>query len=92
MNHKMDYYVSTFEQIQERISDPQVAMTILQEIAKDSRMDRIRSEREQAVPTNQPATQKQIEFMKDLDLEIKPGLNTKDASALITEAQERRQK
>ncbi len=90
MNERINYYVSLFEEIQQKISDPQVAVAILQQIGKDNRMQAIQSEMANENSKSQPATAKQLGFLKDLGVEVKPGLSSKEASALIKEAQESR--
>ncbi len=88
MNDTITYYVSLFEQIQQKQRDPQVAIAIMQQIGKDNRMQQIQSERVQENSHDEPATAKQLGFLKDLGVEVKPGLSRKEASALITEAKE----
>ena len=49
-------------------------------------MEKIQSERSKDASNDIPATKKQIGFLKDLGIEIQPGLTKKQASDLITEA------
>ena len=88
MNKKIDYYVSLLEQIEQKVSDPQKAIAVLQQIGKDSRMEKIQSERAQDNSTDELATPKQLEFLKDLGVDVKPGLAKQEASDLIAEAKE----
>ncbi len=43
MNEKINYYVSLLEQIKQQVSDSETAIAILQQIGKDSRMEKIQS-------------------------------------------------
>ncbi len=88
MNKKIDYYVSLLEQIEQKVSDPQKAIAVLQQIGKDCRMEKIQSERAQDNSTDELATPKQLEFLKDLGVDVKPGLTKQEASDLIAEAKE----
>ncbi len=81
---KIEYYASLLEQIKQRVNDPQVALVILQQIGKDTRMQTIQSTQAKENPKDGPATEKQIGFLKDLGVEIKPGLSRKEASVLIS--------
>ena len=85
---RIDYYVSLLEQIEQKVSDSQKAIAVLQQIGKDSRMEKIQSERAQDNSTDELATPKQLEFLKDLGVDAKPGLAKQEASDLIAEAKE----
>jgi hypothetical protein len=73
-----------YEDIRNKIMDDKAALALLQEVAKDKRMDQMREERE--LKNNQPATARQIKFLKKLGIEMfDPGLTKKQASTLIDE-------
>ena len=86
-NAKLERYLSTFEQLKKKTGDEHTALSILQEIAKDNRMQQVRAERQAG--ENEAATKKQLEYLKDLGVNVKPGLTKAEASALIDEAVER---
>ena len=86
MNEKIDYYVSALEQIKQKVSDPQIAIAILREIAKDNRMEKIQSERSKENSKDIPASPKQLGFLKDLGVEFQSGLTKQEASDLISKA------
>jgi len=77
---RIDEYVSLLSQLQERVGDEK-ALTILQEISKDQRMERMIEERE--ARNNKPATFKQRKFMDDLGIKYPKNVTKKEASALI---------
>jgi len=85
--HTIDYYVELLEQIRERTDNETEAVAIMAEIRKDMRMQQI----QQRKPSNgaTPATEKQIQYMKRLDVEIPDGLTIQNASRLIDEAKDR---
>jgi len=71
--------------IQNQIGDDKVALALLQEVAKDKRMDQMREDRESK--SNSPATTKQVRFLRELGVEmLNPGLTKNHASTLINEA------
>jgi hypothetical protein len=81
---QVEKYLGLFQEIRGRVSDDQVARAILAEVAKDRRMEEIRQEREQH--NSDPATAKQLQYLKNLGVETRPGLTKKEASVLIDEA------
>ena len=88
MNEKINYYVSLLEQIKQQVSDSETAIAILQQIGKDSRMEKIQSKQASENSKDEPATSKQLGFLKDLGVEIKPGLSKQEASDLISGAKD----
>jgi phage gp16-like protein len=81
---KVDHYLELLEQLKGKVSDEGSAVRILSEIAKDERMDQMREEREGM--NGEPATTKQLQYMKTLGVEIAPGLTKRQASKLIDHA------
>ena len=88
MSGKINYYVSLLEKIEQKVSSPEKAMAILQQIGKDCRTERIQSSQVSEYSGNEPATEKQLEFLKDLGVEVTPGLTKQEASDLISEAKD----
>ena len=78
---KVDHYLELLEQLKGKVSDEGSAVRILSEIAKDERMDQMREERE--LMNGEPATGRQLQYLKTLGIQIAPGLTKKQASKLI---------
>jgi len=68
------------EQIKDRTGDERTAVTILQEIARDRRTDRIRTEREGRSngKNGDPATDRQKSFLKRLGVEFAGDITKKN--------------
>ncbi len=79
---KLESYLALLGQIKARVGDEGTAARILSELAKDVRMEQIREERE---VHPEPATTRQLQFMKKLGIEIPPGVSKTEASRLIDE-------
>jgi len=85
----VEEYIKLYREIKIRVvdigvTDPQlnaqVSIAILQEIGKDNRYKSIeKGERKQ----EEPATEKQIKFLKDHGISFREGITKKEASALI---------
>ena len=88
----LDAYTSLFHSLKQRVGDAVAATAIMQEVARDRRAQQIRDERQakRAEENGEPATQKQLEFLKDLKMDIPQGLTKQAASALIDEGRARR--
>ena len=84
IQNKLTFYIEAFEEARQRVGDDQVASVIVQEIAKDLRMTHLQKDRANA--EMQYATMKQIEYLKNLGVQIPNGLTRKEASTLIDEA------
>jgi hypothetical protein len=80
---KLDKYLDLFEELKQKTNDERTALTLLQEVSKDRRMEEIREERE--VKNSEPATTKQLNFMKKLGIDVLPGITKREASMLIDE-------
>ena len=81
---KLDTYINLYNEIKEKVQDEQLAATILKEIAKDRRMMEIAAKNNGSA--NEPATPKQIGYLKKLGVKIEPGLTKQKASELIDNA------
>lgn len=83
---KLDLYIQAYEEVKRRVGSDAVATVVLQEIAKDLR----RSENPpRGMDIEHPATPKQLQFLKRLQIEPRAGLTKREASVLIDEAQGR---
>lgn len=80
---KLDNYLELFEELKQKTGDERAALTLLQEVAKDRRMEEIRQEKEGR--NNQPATEKQKRFMDDLGIQYPKTVTKQEASVLIDE-------
>ena len=80
---KLDSYMELLEKIKQKTDDERTAVSLLQEVSKDRRMDAIRDERE--AKNNVPATEKQKKFMKKLGIEFPETVTKQEASMLIDE-------
>lgn len=79
-------YSALFSEVRNIVGDRDVAVVILQEMAKDMRANQIRRERQRA---GDSATKKQKAYMRRLGIEFKPDVTFEEASELIDEALER---
>lgn len=90
---KPDEYVEQFSEIlrlveeedwSEEIDKTEVSLAILREIGKDRRMESMREERGQK--KDQPATEKQKQYMDDLGIVYEEGITKEKASQEIERA------
>ena len=79
---KLEHYLGLLNEIKGKVGDELFALRILGEIAKDERMEQIREERNNKA---EPATTRQLQFMRKLGVEIEPGVTKTEASRLIDE-------
>ena len=98
IDKKMNFYLETFNTLKGAVGDAQLAgeaaIAILHEAGKDARCEMMNAhgttERNGYKKGNgfggdetEPASEKQIGFLKSLGVAIKPGLTKREASALI---------
>ena len=96
MQSKLDEYLRLLEQIKQKTTDERTAVSLLQEVSKDRRSAEIREERETRKSegkkgegkNNEPATEKQKQFMKKLGIEYPADVTKQYASMLIDEKRE----
>ena len=81
MKKSIIQYVELYDAIQEKAPSEEAAIAILQEIGKDKR-SRIRAE----VSDNEPATDKQKNYLKDLGVEFDDSITKKEASEKIEQS------
>jgi len=79
---RLQHYLDLLEEIKSKVGDELFALRILGEIAKDERMEQIREERNNKA---EPATARQLQFMRKLGVEVPPGCSKTEASRLIDE-------
>lgn len=76
-------YLELLAVIKEKIGNENTAVALLAEVSKDRRMVEIRQERDN--PVREPATEKQLSFMKKLGMKCPKNLTKQEASALLDE-------
>ena len=88
----LDAYASLYQTLKQRLGDAGAATAVLQEVARDRRAQQIRAERQakQERVDGDAATQRQLEFLKDLKMDIPQGLTKQAASLLIDQGRARR--
>jgi hypothetical protein len=80
---KVDDYLEVFNEIKKKTDDSKVAIGLLSEICKDRRMQEIKEQKE--ANNNEPATEKQKRFMKNLGIDFPKSVTKKEATMLIDE-------
>jgi len=80
---KLTSYMELLGEIKEKTEDERTAVSLLQEISKDIRSERIKTERE--ANNSEPATDKQKKFMKKLGIDFPETVTKQEASLLIDE-------
>lgn len=84
-------YISDYKAIQEKVSSIvllqekqiDVAIAIMQEVAKDRRMDEIDKQRNSN--GKEPATKKQLDLLKNLGIAFEKGITKEQATKKISE-------
>lgn len=82
-------YVELFENVKAKVGSDEVALAIVEQVGKDERVERMQSgsghasRAESGVVSDQPATEKQLGYLKKLGVEFGEGLTKQQASALI---------
>ncbi|MFC1678740.1 hypothetical protein ACFL2T_00775 [Elusimicrobiota bacterium] len=78
-------YADLYADIRVNVADKEVALAILAETSKDRRQAEISGRK-----NPDEATESQLDYLKDLGVDVKTGLSKAEASKLIDEAKERR--
>lgn len=78
-------YIDAYADILASVNDKDVALTILVEVAKDRRTAEINEGK-----ASQKATARQLEYLENLGMRVRPGLTSSEASRQIDEAKSRR--
>lgn len=89
---KLEYYIEAYEHVLKRVRIDQVAINLVQEMARDMRTGLIQQERRNHAHGSMqgqdvPATEKQRAFLERLGVSIPEPLSKHKASELIDEAQ-----
>ena len=98
IHQKLDVYAQVLNEATERFGDGQVALAVVEQVGKDLRMAQIFDERRRRSGSKQgsgndndddpAATEKQIAYLKSLNVDVPPNLMKGQASALIDKALE----
>ena len=80
---KLDIYMELLEEIRQKTDDERTAVSLLQEVSKDRRMEEMRQEKE--AKNSVPATDRQKKFMKKLGIGFPETVTKQEASLLIDE-------
>lgn len=92
-----EYYISLFEALVNKIQNngkfnPDravlIALGILQEMSKDRRVEEMKKDREKA--KQEPATPRQIAYLKVLGMRAEEGLSKQNAAKMIEQAVQKR--
>ena len=84
---EVEQYIKQFQDITAKLSGrgkQSIALAIMQEVAKDRRMQEIAEARQNN--NGSPATARQIAFARALEIELPENATKKEATKLITEA------
>ena len=90
IQNRMEHYLALYEELQRKVADVSVASAIMNQVGKDMRMAQIRAWNGNNVPTEsnglEPASSKQIGYLKSLGVKVPTELSKQQASGLIDEA------
>lgn len=84
------YYLNLFQALVRKIQNlsnfeqekaVQIALAIMQELSKDRRVEEMKKEREKA--REEPATGRQLAYLKVLGANVKSGITKQEASEII---------
>ncbi|MCL4216535.1 MAG: DUF3072 domain-containing protein [Candidatus Hydrogenedentes bacterium] len=96
LHERVKEYLELFQAIRQRTGDDRAAVAILQEVNKDIRMEQIREERANGFDVghgwnggDEPATDRQLSYLKNLGVQVNGNLTKKKASAMIDEELEK---
>jgi hypothetical protein len=90
MQTQLAAYVDLYDTVKQRVKDDAVATAILQELARDARGNAIRAERAERqagrdTGHGDAATRKQLDWLRDLGVQIPQNLTKAQASSLLDE-------
>ena len=87
----VEQYMQKYEQIKASVKSDEIAAVILDQLGKDRRVEAMKNgaaegESKRVVRGDEPATQKQKDYLAKLQVPFEEGLTRKEASAKIDEA------
>ena len=83
---RLEMYLDVAQKAKARISDPEVVASVVQEMGKDVRCDRVQRQQD---PSTSPMTEKQRRFIQELGSDASD-LTRREASRLIDQLLEER--
>ena len=93
-NARIDEYLEVYERVNTVVKSAEVTARIIEQIGKDTRCEWLMNGRSNGNGNgrsnsngDEPASEKQIGFLKRLKVEVPAGLSKREASRLIDEAQ-----
>lgn len=93
-NARIDDYLEVYERVNTVVKSAEVTAAIIEQIGKDTRCEWLTNGRSNGNGNgnsnsngDEPATEKQLGFLKRLKVEVSAGLSKQAASKLIDEAQ-----
>jgi len=89
-NARIDEYLEVFSIVNPVVKNAEVVSAIIEQIGKDVRCRWLMNGRSNGIDFGNgdvPATEKQLNFMRDLGIDIPKGCRKSEASRLIDEAQ-----
>jgi len=85
---RVEEYLEVYERIKQVIQSDEVGAAIIEQIGKDTRCAWLMNGRSNGNGNgDEPATEKQLGFLKKLKVELPANLSKREASRLIDEAQ-----
>ena len=87
--NSLSKYLDLYERVKARVGNEEVAVVLVQEIGKDGRVERMRSGASVKAYTrldangDQPASRKQVGYLKVLNVKVPEGVTKQQASELI---------
>ena len=93
-NARLEQYVEVYERLNTVVKSTEVTAAIIEQVGKDTRCEWLMNARSNGNGNgrsngndDEPATEKQIGFLKRLNVDVPTGVNKQEASRLIDEAQ-----
>ena len=86
---RVDDYVEVYERANRIVKSAEVTAAIIEQVGKDTRCEWLMANGRSNGNGNgdEPATEKQIGFLKNLGVKVPAGVSKREASRLIDEAQ-----
>ena len=93
-NARVDDYLEVYERVNTVVKSAEVTAAIIEQIGKDTRCEWLMHDRSNGNGNghsngngDEPATEKQLGFLKRLNVEVQEGISKQEASRLIDQAQ-----
>ena len=92
IQQKIDGYLEVYDRVKPVVKDAEIVAAVIEQIGKDSRCAALMNGRSNGNGQSngngdEPATEKQIGFLKRLKVVVPEGVSKQEASRLIDEAQ-----